>query len=49
MQIWSYNQADKAKKEVPKLVRKLLARTQIHRAWLQSATGSFQLPVLERI
>jgi len=48
LRIWSYSQAAEGKKAVPKLVRKLFVRTQIHLAWLQGATGSFLLPVLER-
>ena len=48
LRIWSYSRAAEGKKTVPKLVRKLFARTQIHRSWLQGDTGSFLLPVLER-
>ena len=41
LRIWSYSRAAEGKKTVPKLVRKLFARTQIHRSWLQGDTGSF--------
>jgi len=37
------------KKPLPKFLRRLFARRAIHYAWLQGHTGSFILPVMERL
>lgn len=37
-----------ASKPMPRWLRKMCARSSVHRAWLQGHTGSFLLPVLER-
>lgn len=49
IRISSYKSAAKGKKPLGKRVRKILAKTKIHRAWLQGRTGSFLLSVQERI
>lgn len=49
VRISSYKSAAKGKKPISKRVRKILAKTMIHRAWLQGRTGSFLLSVQERI
>lgn len=48
VRISAYNQRGSSRKAPPKVVRKLFARTQIHRAWLQGWTGSFLVNVSER-
>ncbi|MFV8386925.1 hypothetical protein ACNO5E_22755 [Vibrio parahaemolyticus] len=48
VRISAYKATSVGRKPVPRIVRKWLARTNIHRAWLQGHTGSFLLPVLER-
>lgn len=45
---WTYRREATGRSSVPKLVRKILARTTIHRAWLQGKSGSFLVSVLER-
>ncbi len=48
VRIYAYTCSSLGKKPVPKIIRKLLARTLLHRAWLQGHTGSFLMPVLDR-
>ncbi|MEZ9614856.1 MULTISPECIES: hypothetical protein [Vibrio] len=48
VRINAYKTAGVGKKPLPKFMRKLVARTTLHRAWLQGSTGSFLVPVLER-
>lgn len=48
IRIWTYNQRGLGRKPLNHAIRRLLARTNIHRAWLQGWTGSFLVSVLER-
>lgn len=48
VRIWAYKQRCFSRRPVDKRVRKLLSKTNIHRAWLQGWTGSFLVSVLER-
>lgn len=48
VRIYAYKSVALGKKPVPKLIRKLVAKTMLHRAWLQGHTGSFLLSVLDR-
>ena len=48
VRIYAYTSVALRKKPVPKLIRKLVAKTMLHRAWLQGHTGSFLLSVLDR-
>ncbi len=49
IRIAAYKSRCTGDKALSRTVRKLFARTQLHRAWLQGWTGSFLLPVLERM
>jgi hypothetical protein len=48
IRIWAYTQRRLGSKPLHKAARRLLARTNIHRAWLQGWTGSFLVSVLDR-
>lgn len=48
VRIYAYKSAALGKKPVPKFIRKLVAKTMLHRAWLQGRTGSFLTSVLDR-
>ncbi|OEE35322.1 hypothetical protein A1QO_00755 [Vibrio genomosp. F10 str. ZF-129] len=48
VRMWSYKRRALGKSTLPKVVRKVLARTTIHRALMQGYTGSFLLYVEER-
>jgi hypothetical protein len=48
VRIWAYNQRGLGRKPLHKVIRRALARTTIHRAWLQGWTGSFLVSVLDR-
>jgi hypothetical protein len=48
VRIGAYNAVCRGKKPVSRLLRKLVAKTNLHRAWLQGNSGSFLLPVLDR-
>lgn len=46
--MWAYQQKSMNNAPLPRFFRKMLARTSIHRAWLQGTTGSFLISVIER-
>lgn len=48
VRIYAYKSVAYGKKPVPKFIRKLVAKTMLHRAWLQGHTGSFLTSVLDR-
>lgn len=48
VRIYAYKSSGLGKKPVPKIIRKLVAKTKVHRAWLQGHTGSFLVSVSER-
>lgn len=48
VRIWAYTQRGLGSKALPRLVRRPLCKTSLHRAWLQEWIGSFLLPALER-
>lgn len=48
VRIAAYNRAALKQSLFPRKLRRLLAKTTIHRAWLQGHTGSFLVSVLER-
>jgi len=48
VRITAYKAVCKGKKQAPRQLRKLVAKTNLHRAWLQGHSGSFLVPVLER-
>lgn len=48
VRIWAYMQAGVNRPPLPKIIRKLFAKSPLHRAWLQGHSGSFLLAILER-
>ncbi|WP_281188870.1 hypothetical protein [Vibrio harveyi] len=48
VRIYAYKSVVLGKKPAPKLIRKLVAKMMLHRAWLQGHTGSFLASVLGR-
>ncbi len=48
VRIYAFTSVALGKKPVPRIIRKLAAKTMLHRAWLQGYTGSFLLSVLDR-
>ena len=48
VRMYAYKSASESKR-MPRVLRKMCARTDVHRAWLQGSTGSFLISVLERV
>lgn len=48
VRMFAYRQAADNKPSVPKFLRRMLARTSIHRSWLQGHTGSFLVSIMDR-
>lgn len=49
VRVYAYKEASKGRQGLPRFFRKMIANSKFHRAWLQGQTGSFLMPVMERI